>query len=144
MEPEKIQKELENLRKQYQEIINQEKVTREEMNEARAILFLTGQLYCEEIAVGAIERRLHLLPGKPTLIEFFLLIDGESEMLEEYRRHHLFNKLEQFYRIIKTYKNKYLGGKYYLEEEKFLKRYQEMSPNPEMWIGYKGDFTKEK
>lgn len=108
MEPEKIQKELENLRKQYQEIINQEKVTREEMNEARAILFLTGQLYCEEIAVGAIERRLHLLPGKPTLIEFFLLIDGESEMLEEYRRHHLFNKLEQFYRIIKTYKNKYL------------------------------------
>jgi hypothetical protein len=62
-------------------------------------------------------------------------------MLEDYRKHHLFNKLEQFYRIIKTYKNKHLWGKYYLEEEKFLKRYQEMSPNPEMRIGYKWEFN---
>jgi hypothetical protein len=108
MEPERVQKELEKLRNRYQTIINQDKVTREEMNEARAILFLTGHIYCEEVAVGAIERRLHLLPGKPTLVEFFLLIDSESEMLEDYRKHHLFNKLEQFYRIIKTYKNKHL------------------------------------
>lgn len=108
MQPEKVQEELEKLWNRYQDIINKEKPTREEMNEARAILFLTGQLYCEQIAVGAIERRLHLLPGKPTLVEFFLLIDSESEMLEDYRKHHLFNKLEQFYRIIKTYKNRHL------------------------------------
>ncbi len=140
MQPEKIQEELESLWNRYQSIINQEKSSREEMNEARAILFLTGHLYCEEIAVQAIERRLHLLPGKPTLVEFFLLIDSESEMLEDYKRHHLFNKLEQFYRTIKAYKNKYLWGKYYLEEERFLKKYNELSPSPDMFIGYKWDF----
>lgn len=143
MEPQKVQEELERLRGRYTNIINQESPSREEINEARAILFLTGQLYCEQVAVGAIERRLHLLPGKPTLVEFLLLIDSESEMLEDYRKNNLFNKLEQFYRIIKAYKNRYIQGKYYLEEEKFLKKYQEMSPNPEMWIWYKGDFTKE-
>lgn len=142
MEPEKIQTELETYRKRYEEIINDQNSTREDMNEARAILFLTWHIYCEEVAVGAIERRLHLLPGKPTLVEFFLLIDSESEMLEDYRRHHLFNKLEQFYRIIKTYKNKHLWGKYYLEEEKFLKRYRELSPNPDMRIGYQWSFNK--
>jgi len=41
MEPEKIQEELEIYRKRYEEIINQENTTWEEMNEARAILFLT-------------------------------------------------------------------------------------------------------
>jgi hypothetical protein len=51
MHPEKIQEELEKYRERYEEIINQEKSTWEEMNEARAILFLTGQLYCEQIAV---------------------------------------------------------------------------------------------
>ena len=29
-----------------------------------------------------------------------------------------------------------------LEEEKFLSKYKELSPNPEMRIGYKGDFSK--
>ncbi len=144
MEADKIQQELDAYRKRYIEIIDNEKSTRVELNEARAILFLTGHIYCEEVAVGAVERRLHLLPGKPTLVEFFLLIDSESEMLEDYRKHNLFNKLERFYRIIKAYKNRYREGKYYLEEEKFLKRYQEMSPNPEMWIGYKGDFPNKK
>ncbi len=41
MEPKKIQAELDTYRKKYEEIINSEKPTREEMNEARAILFLT-------------------------------------------------------------------------------------------------------
>ncbi len=143
MEPEKIEQELESYRKRYKEIIDNEESSREELNEARAILFLTGHIYCEEVAVGAIERRLHLLPGKPKLIEFFMLIDSESEMLEDYRKHLLFNKLERFYRIIKAYKNIHLWGKYYLEEEKFLKRYREKSPNPEMWIGYQWSFSQD-
>jgi hypothetical protein len=41
MEPEKIQTELETYRKRYEEIINDQNSTREDMNEARAILFLT-------------------------------------------------------------------------------------------------------
>ena len=108
MEPEKVQAELEKLWNRYQSIINQQDATRVDMNEARAILFLTGHLYCEEIAVGAIERRLHLLPEHPSLIDFFLLIDQESERLDDLRKHKLFNKVEQFYRIIKAYKNKYI------------------------------------
>ena len=118
MEPEKVQEELDKYRKRYQIIINQEKPTREEMNEARAILFLTGNLYCEQVAVGAIERRLHLL------LEPFSLID-------------FFNTLEKYYEVIKKYKNRCIEGKYYLEEEKFLQRYNKMSPNPDMRIGYK-------
>ncbi len=51
MEPDKIQQELEAYRKRYKEIIDNEKSTRVEMNEARAILFLTGHIYCEEVAV---------------------------------------------------------------------------------------------
>ena len=144
MEPEKIQEELEKLWKRYQFIINQEKPTREEMNEARAILFLTGHLYCEEIAVGAIERRLHLLPEQFSLIDFFMVVDSNSERLDHLRKHQLFNKLERYYEVIKIYKNRYIEGKYYLEEEKFLKKYNEMSPNPNMQIGYKGDFNNNK
>jgi hypothetical protein len=142
MEPEKIQKELNNLWSRYQEIINQNNPAWKEINEARAILFLTGQIYCEKIAVEAIERRLHLLKVKISLIEFLELIDKNSEELEELRKDELFNKLEKYYRVIKSYKNKYIGGKYYLEEEKFLKKYEKTNPNKELKIGYRGSFNK--
>jgi hypothetical protein len=140
MEPEKIKEELDNLWNRYQEIISQENPPWEEINEARAILFLTGQIYCEKIAVEAIERRLHLLKAKLSLVEFLELIDKNSERLEELRKDELFDKLEKFYRIIKGYKNKYLQGKYYLEEEKFLKIYEKVNPDKEFKIGYRGSF----
>lgn len=140
MEPEKIQKELDILWDRYQTIINQNNPGWEEINEARAILFLTGQVYCEKIAVDAIERRLHLLKAKLSLIEFLDLIDKNSGKLEELRKDELFNKLEKFYRVIKGYKNKYVKGKYYLEEEKFLKVYEKINPNKEFKMGYRGSF----
>lgn len=103
MEPEKIQEELEKLWSKYISIINKKEPSWEEINEARAILFLTGQIYCEKIAVEAIEKRLHLLKDKMPLIEFFSLIDKNSEKLNELRKDELFDKLEKFYRIIKKY-----------------------------------------
>ncbi|MBU1204052.1 MAG: hypothetical protein KKG60_03220 [Nanoarchaeota archaeon] len=142
MEPEKISEELDNLWNEYQQIINQENPTWKEVNEARAILFLTGQIYCEKIAVEAIERRLHLLKVKLSLLEFLDLIDKNSEKLEELRKDELFNKLERFYRIIKAYKNKYIKGKYYLEEERFLKVYEKVNPDKELKIGYRGPFRR--
>ncbi|MDO8516718.1 MAG: hypothetical protein Q7S33_01205 [Nanoarchaeota archaeon] len=142
MEPEKIENELEALWQKYKKIIDKKNPSWEEINEARAILFLTGDIYCEQIAVGAIERRLHLLKEKISLIEFFDLIDKNSEKLKELRKDELFAKLEKFYRIIKKYKNKYNEGKYYLDEEKFLKKYEEVNPDKEMKIGYKGKFIK--
>jgi hypothetical protein len=41
MQPEKVEEELEKLWNRYQYIINHETPNREEMNEARAILFFT-------------------------------------------------------------------------------------------------------
>lgn len=141
MEPEKVQEELDKLWNRYQLIINKENSTWKEINEARAILFLTAQIYCEKIAVDAIKRRLNLLKEKLSLIEFFDLIDKNSEKLEELRKtDELFNKLEKFYRIIKKYKNKYVGGKYYLEEEKFIKKYADINPEKELKMGYMGSF----
>lgn len=144
LEPEKIQKELDNLWNKYQDIINSDNSTWEEINEARAILFLTGQIYCEKIAVGAIERRLHLLKVKLSLIEFLDLIDKNSDKLEQLRRDELFFKLEKFYRVIKGYKNKYLEGKYYLEEEQFLKIYSKLNPDKKLKMGYRGSFRHTK
>ena len=142
MEPQKISEELEKLWLRYQAIISKEQPTYEETNEARAILFLTGQVYCERIAVEAMERRLHLLKEKLSLIDFLCLIDKNSKKLEELRKDELFAKLEQFYRVIKAYKNRYEGGKYYLNEEKLINKYEEANPNKELKMGYRGSFKK--
>jgi len=142
MQPEKIQEELDKLWDKYQNILENPNSDWEKINEARAILFLTGQFYCEQVAIEAIERRLHLLKDKLSLIEFFNLIDKNSEKLEELRKDELFNKLEKFYLIIKAYKNKYDKGKFYLDEEKFIQKYEKVNPNKKFKLGYKGDFDK--
>lgn len=140
MEPERVRLELDRLWKRYKEIIDFEGSGWDEINEARALLYLTGQVYCEKIAVEAIERRLHLLKAELSLIEFLDLIDKESKRLEGLRKDELFVKLEAFYRVVKGYKNRYVGGKYYLEEERFLKRYNEINVDKNLKIGYRGKF----
>ena len=91
----------------------------EKLNEARAILYLISGIYCEQIAPEAIERRLHLLKSNLSLMDFFLVVDRNSEKLTELRKDRLFLKLEGFYKSVKSFKNKITGGKYYLDEEKF-------------------------
>ena len=142
MEPEKVQEELDRLWNKYQEILEDSNSNWEKANEARAILYLTGQVYCEEIAIEAIKRRLHLLKEKIELIDFFNLIDKNSEKLNKLREDELFVKLEKFYKIIKSYKNKYNKGKFYLDEEKFIEEYQKQNPDKDIKIGYKGSFDK--
>ncbi|MFH1801226.1 MAG: hypothetical protein ABH804_00085 [archaeon] len=143
MEPEKIEGELQKLWEEYTSIINNKNSSWDEINEARAILYLTGQIYCEQIAVEAIKRRLHLLKQPVDLLEFFNLIDKNSNRLNELREDELFKKIEKFYKIIKEYKNKYIDGKYYLEEEKFIEIYNKLNPEKNSKMGYKGEF-KEK
>lgn len=138
MEPKKIKQELEKLWKRYQKLLK--KSDWESINEARSILYLIGQIYLEQIATEAIQRRLHLLKEKLTLLEFFDIIDKKSEKLKNLRKDELFRKLEEFYIIIKQYKNKYVGGKYYLDEEKFIQEYNKKNPNSSLKIGYKGSF----
>lgn len=143
MEPEKIENELNILWKKYQEILNDLNPNWESLNEARAILFVTGQIYCEQIAVEAIERRIHLLKETLSLLEFFDLIDKESERLPLLRTDELFNTLERFYRIIKKFKNQYNKGKFYLDEEEFIKKYNLANQKDDLKIGYKGFFKEE-
>jgi len=142
MLPEKVEKELDKLWNKYTKIINKKNPSWEELNEARAILYLTGHVYCEQIAVEAIERRLHLLKIKLTLPEFLTAIDTDSPKLDLLRREKLFFTLEKYYNIIKAYKNKYIKGKYYLEEEKFLEQYNKNNPFAELKFGYAGSFDK--
>ena len=60
-----------------------------------------------------------------------MLVDSNSERLETLRKNILFRKVEHFYTIIKDYKNKHLGGKYYLEEERFIQKYAQANPDPD-------------
>lgn len=142
MKPEKVQEELDKLWDRYQNILDNLNSNWEDINEARAILFLTATIYCEQIATGAIEKRLHLLKEKISLIEFFDLIDKDSKELEKLREDKLFTKLEKFYKIIKKYKNKYNKGRFYLDEEKFLEKYSIKNPEKDKKLGYKGSFKK--
>ena len=139
MEPKKIRQALEKLWKRYQKLLK--KSDWESINEARSILYLIGQIYLEQIATETIQRRLHLLKEKLTLLEFFDIIDKNSEKLKNLRKDELFKRLEEFYIIVKQYKNKYVGGKYYLDEEKFIQKYNKKNPNKSLKIGYKGSFS---
>ncbi|MBU2104757.1 MAG: hypothetical protein KKF67_03210, partial [Nanoarchaeota archaeon] len=123
LENDKIKKELELMYEKYSGFLAKAEEMWQELNEARAILYLTGQVYCKQIAPESIQRRLHLLKQPLQLTEFFHLIDSNSEKLNELREDELFVKLEEFYRIIKEYKNKYSTGKFYLDEEKFIELY---------------------
>ncbi len=142
LDAEKIKEELDKLWKRYKKIIETSDSNWKELNEARAILYLTGDVYCEKIAVEAIQRRLRLLKQPITLQEFFNLVDSNSEKLNELRQDELFRKLEEFYKIIKEYKNKYEKGKFYLDEERFIELYNKLNPDKDLKLGYKGKFDE--
>jgi len=142
MEVDKIEEELEVLWSRYQEILA--KPDWESLNEARAILFSIGNLYCEKIAPEAIEKRLHLLKEPMMLVDFLSKIDGQEKDLPELREDPLFSRLEKFYLAIKKFKNKDVGGKYYIDEEKFIELYNKYNPNKELKSGYRGRFGSEE
>ena len=142
LENDKIKKELELMYQKYSGFLAKAEEVWKELNEARAILYLTGQVYCEQIAPEAIQRRLHLLKQPMQFSEFLQLIDSNSVRLEELRKEELFKKLEEFYRIIKEYKNKYSEGKFYLDEEKFIDIYNKFNPDKDFKVGYKGGFDE--
>jgi len=142
LENNKIKKELELMYQKYSGFLAKAEEVWQELNEARAILYLTGDVYCEQIATGAIQRRLPLLKQPLQLTEFLQLIDSNSERLDELRQDELFVKLEEFYRIIKEYKNKYSKGKFYLDEEKFIDTYNKFNPDKDSKLGYKGGFDE--
>ena len=132
----KIDRELRRLWKRYQDILK--RPDWESLNEARAILYLTGDIYCEKIAPGAIRKRLCFLKKPISLKEFLSKVDSRSEDLDKLREENLFQKLENFYILVKEFKNKNVGGKFYLDEEKFIKLYNKFNPDKKLKIGYGG------
>ena len=131
-----IESRLNTLWKRYQHILKNPSWPK--LNEARAILFLTGRIYCEKIAPEAIQRRLKNL----TLIEFLTLIDTNSPKLKTLRKDKDFKTLEKYYKIIKNYKNKFVGGKHYKDEEKFIELYNKYAPTKIQKTSYKGIINK--
>ncbi len=138
LEVARIRKELQKLWDRYQSILDNPNW--EELNEARAILYLIGYWYPEEVAPEAIERRLHLLEKPLTLMEFFTLVDSEDKDLTKRRKDPLFIKLENYYKLVKEFKNMHIGGKWYLDEERFVKLYNQLSPDKNLSIREKGKF----
>lgn len=135
----KVEERLNKLWDRYQKILK--KPTWKNLNEARAILYLTGQIYCEKIAPEAIERRLHLLKNPVSLLDFLSMVDsGPKEELKKFREDDLFVKLEKYYIVIKNFKNKFNGGKYYLDEERFIELYNSYNPDKKLKIKYRGNY----
>ncbi len=133
-----IERELQKLWVRYQEILAHPNW--DELNEARAILYSIGHLYCEIIAPEAIERRLHLLRKPMELFDFLIAVDSHSKELIKLRKDPLFATLEKFYVLVKKFKNKYKGGKLYLDEEKFIELYNAHNPEKELKIKERGRF----
>lgn len=123
MDVAKIKEELYKLWDEFRELLTCP--TWENLNEARAINYLLGQIYCEKIALEAIERRLGSLDKKMTLLDFLIFIDGNSSELPELRRDKTFATLEEFYRLIKDFKK----GDHSEIEETFIKLYNQENPS---------------
>jgi len=136
-----VEKDLIRLWKRYQYILNNPNW--EDLNEARAILYLTGRIYCEQIVPEAIRKRLNQLKKTISEIEFYTAIDSNSKDLKTYRKDKLFSKLEKLYLIVKKYKNKETSGQYYLDEERFIELYDQYRPSKDLKVGFRGKYGKE-
>jgi len=142
MDPKKVELHLDRLWTRYQQILNHP--SWEELNEARAIIYFIGHLFCEEIAPQALQRRLHLLKHPLTFYQFLYLIDSNSSYLEYHRQDLLFCRLEHLYFITKKFKNRHTEGRYYLDEEKFIKLYQKYNPHSGLKLGWRGWFKRKR
>ena len=128
LDTKKIKESLEDLWKRYQRILDNKELSWEELNEARAILYFIGYLYPEKIALESLEKRIESIKPAISLNEFLLAIDrNDKEVLNKYKDNERFNKLKDFYLIVKNIKN---HTKYntYLDEERFNKIYSKFKP----------------
>ena len=124
---EKIESSIEILWERYQEILDN-KSSWEDLNEARAILYFLGYLYPEKIALESLENRIKHIKPEINLDEFLLAIDrNDQELLNKYKDNKEFNKLKDFYLIVKRIKNK-IKDNSYLDEERFNKIYSNLKP----------------
>lgn len=137
-----LDKTLESMWNRYQQILDNPNW--QDLNEARAILYIIGFLFTEQIAPEAIKRRLHLLAKPLTEPEFYTIIDTNNEYELGIRaKDDIFNKLVDYYNVVKKFKNKTNRGKWYLDEDIFVKLYNQYCPDQSMEIGKYGEFGED-
>ena len=124
----KIEQDIEDLWNRYQEILNSRRSSWEDLNEARAILFFLGYLYPEKIALESLEKRVQFIKPKINLDDFLSVVDkDDKKTLKKYKNNRKFNKLKEFYLIVKSIKNR-VKNNTYLDEGKFNKLYSKLKP----------------
>lgn len=124
----KIDESIERLWKRYQKILDNKKSTWEDLNEARAILYFLGYIYCEKIALESLKRRIRFVKPPISLDKFLLAADKKDEViLKKYRSNKNFSKLRDFYLLVKKIKNRAVDGSY-LDEKRFNKIYNKLKP----------------
>jgi len=122
-----IKKYLEQLWREYQVIING-KPNWKQINRARAILYFIGHIYPEWIAVQSLERRVRFIKPSITLDLLLIAVDrNDKKVMKKYQRSEVFQKLVQYYKIVKNIKNRVVNGTY-LDEATFNKRYKKLQP----------------
>lgn len=125
---EAIKREIERLWTRYQKIINSEKSSWKDLNEARATLYSLGRLYPEGIVLESLERRVKYIKPKIGLDGFLTAIDrDDAKVLRKYKKNEKFNKLKELYLITKGIKNR-VKNNIYLDEEKFNEAYAKLEP----------------
>ena len=120
---------IDKLWNQYQYIINKKKPSWTEVNKARAILYTIGHIIPEIIALDSLEKRIKFIKPKISLDKFLKAVDGnDKKILNIFNKNTNFNKLKEFYIIIKSIKNKVNKGKLYLDEDIFNLQYNKVRP----------------
>lgn len=126
---EKIRRNIENLWQRYQRILDNEESCWDDLNEARAILYFLGYLYPEKIALESLEKRIKEIEPTINLDNFLLAIDRDDKrILNGYRSNEKFNRLKNFYLIIKDIKNR-VENQSYLDEKRFNEIYSKLKPD---------------
>ena len=124
----KVKRGIELLWLRYQKILDNERSSWEDLNEARAILYFIGYLYPERIALESLTGRVGYVKPKISLDKFLWAIDrNDRNLLGRYKNNESFNKLKEFYLAVKDVKNR-VKGNAYLDEGRFNEIYLKLKP----------------
>ena len=91
--------------------------------------YFLGHIFTEKIALESLERRIKFIRPKISLDNFLLVIDSQDEkVLGKYKNNKKFNRLQEFYLIVKSIKNRVNRDSTYLDEETFNKKFNRLKP----------------
>src|SRR3989339_385555 len=87
-------------------------------------------IFTKDIALESLERRIKFVEPEISIDDFLLAIDSNNEkILSIYKEDDKFNKLKNFYLLVKGIKNRVNQDGTYLDEETFNKKYDKLRPD---------------